>query len=1201
MTPRRRTIVLGTATVLLTLLVAVIGGIVALTQTDRGRAMILRAVLPAARAAIPGQLYVGKVGGTLFTDITIDSIDLRAPDGTPFISTGPIRATYDPRDLLDLRIIVKSLEVNRPQVTLVDYGDDDWNWKRALRKRAPRPSVNASRLGRIIMVDTATINELSFVAKLPWQLSDTLRGAQRDSALAYNLTRLDMDVLHEDDRYVRVYRFQRGNVALGRSRIADPDSAGLRFAVRRLDVMWDYPPIWFKDLRGDVRKVADTLWVDSAKFALPGSVAHGGAKVVWGSDLPVRYDVGLQLDTVSMTDIAWLDETVPHTGGGRAHLTIRNDPRNLAIIEYIIRGMDASSLRSRIRGDMTWGVGGPVVRLTNVNLDMQPAHTDLLQWMNGEPFPYDWKGKLTGRLTARGGYVNDWTLDEATVAFADEHVPGAVSRGRATGKLNILAPAEAILHGVDLTIDTLDFRTPRFVNPMFAELNGIARGKVRLDSLWYDAAFTDADIELIDGPGQSSRFTGRGRYTLVPEGTWFDVDLQALPLSYTTMSRSYPNLPLRGSAVGRITARGMADKFEVQATLAGEGGELAFTGLADALDPTIGAFGSWRLRGANLQSLFGDTRYPVTTLSMAGTVHMEGEVLSTMRGPLSATLDQFSRVADARVFGGTAAFRFDSGHVFIDTLAVESSALRLTARGGLGLEQSRRDSVHFTVHIDSLGGLRPWLSPPGTDSTRAFILPADTLRGTAELTGSLFGSIDTLDTRGLDVDLRADIRGLVVATSRARRADLDARVEDVLRAANGIVNFSADSAYVAGIDVAAATARSTLRGGLADRFSLAMRTPSESRVMIGGGVSRTGDSTHVRLDTLTLRVDSGFVRPRGFSLVTPAALRLMPGGLGALDSLVLQHTDTGRIALRGEIAAGGVVQGTVHADRVPLGDFGRLLRTNAITRGTADMDLAVSGTRERPLIDGTVSLRDAVAGRVRLGDLSARAHYDSLRLVLSGALRVDGTPTLQAMASLPLDLALVSSRRRRLDEPLSGRIVSERTNLALLESLFPDVTHAAGTLETDVQLTGTWERPRLRGQLRVDSAALTLANLGIRLEQANADIGLAGDSVIIRRFGARSGTANDSLGVSGLIGITEIARPSFELRLAANNFLAIDKPRFASLTVSTPMPITLSGSSDAPRVQGAVRIDRGRIYISQLAQRRALDLNDNFDLIDTTR
>mgnify|MGYP005832782451 CR=1 FL=1 len=49
--------------------------------------------------------------------------------------------------------------------------------------------------------------------------------------------------------------------------------------------------------------------------------------MVWGSNLPVRYDIRLQLDTVSLTDLAWIDETVPHAGGGRAHLVMNNDER----------------------------------------------------------------------------------------------------------------------------------------------------------------------------------------------------------------------------------------------------------------------------------------------------------------------------------------------------------------------------------------------------------------------------------------------------------------------------------------------------------------------------------------------------------------------------------------------------------------------------------------------------------------------------------------------------------------------------------------------------------------------------------------------------------------------------------------------------------------------------------------------------------
>jgi translocation and assembly module TamB len=271
MAPRRRTIVLGTAAVLLLLLAGIVGGLVALTQTRGGRALILRTVLPLARAAVPGRLYVGAVGGNLFRDITIDSVDLRAPDGTPFLTTGPIKLTYEPRDLLDARIVIRSLDVTRPVITLVDYGQDDWNWRRALqRNRSKKKTPSTSRFGKYIVIDTTSLHEATFVMRLPWQLADSLKGAKRDSALKFNLTRLDGEVRQDDGRTVRVYRFVRGNMALGRTRLAHPDSAGMVFPVRRLDVMWVYPPFWFKDLKGDFRRLGDSLWVDNADCARRG-------------------------------------------------------------------------------------------------------------------------------------------------------------------------------------------------------------------------------------------------------------------------------------------------------------------------------------------------------------------------------------------------------------------------------------------------------------------------------------------------------------------------------------------------------------------------------------------------------------------------------------------------------------------------------------------------------------------------------------------------------------------------------------------------------------------------------------------------------------------------------------------------------------------------------------------------------------------
>lgn len=1199
MSPRRRTVVLATAGVLLALLTGMVGGAAALTRTDAGRALLRRALLPVLQAAIPGRLYVGALGGTFVTGLTVDSLEIRTPTGRPFLATGPIRVRWDPRDLLDRRIVVKALEVTRPVVELVDYGNDDWNWRRALQRGRRAAGPRGRGFGSYVRLDTATLREMTLVVRQPWALSDTLRGAKRDSALAFNLTRLDGEIRREEGRLARVYRFTRGTLALAHVRLADPDTAGQAFALRRMDVVWVLPPFWFREFSGAGRILGDTLWLEDVRFRLANSKAAGRAKAVWGSRLPMRYDVTLASDSVAFADLAWIHPTVPHAGGGSTRLAIRNDPRNLNVIAYALTDMDARALRSRLRGRMTYAVGGPVLAVNDVDLDLRPAHTDFLRWLNAEPFPYDWRGALTGRVAGRGGPITDWQLDEARLTFDDEHVPGARTVGGARGRVNLYTPAEAILKGMDVTIAQLDLRTPRFVNPNFAEVNGIVRGTMRLDSLWYDAWFSRADLEHVDGPGQPSRFTGGGRYTLVPEGVIVDVDLQAEPLNYTMLSRSYPTLPLRGQAVGRIQARGIGDDLAVQAALAGEGGEITFTGRADATDPRVAARGAWRLRGGNLQSLFGDNRYPVSNLNMAGRADIAWEFIPDAVGTVDGVVDLFSTVNAARVFGGQFRLTFDSGHVRVDTAAVESSALRLAARGGLGLVRGRPDTLAAVVDVDSLGGLRPWVTPADSGAP-ALVAPSAPLAGVATVRLQLAGTVDTLDPRGLALVARGELGDVTVGGTRAVRAAVALDVQDALRGATGTVVASADSAAVGGIPVSALAVRATLQGGLADRFTAAVRTANASRLQLAGGVTRQGDATRVRLDSLVVRVDSGGAPARGLMLAAPAVLALTPGG-AVLDSLVLAHTDTGRLTVRAALAADSTVTARVVADRLPLGDVGRLVPLSRLDGGSASATVALAGTRERPRLEGSVALLEARRGGVRLGDLTLAAGYDTLRLGVTGALRLAGRTALEGSASLPLDLALLPRRTRRLEAPLAGQLRTVDGDLALLPELVPSVTEARGRLRTDVALTGSWARPRVRGGVRVDSGMVALGALGVRLERLRADIGLAADTIAIRTLAMESGAPGDSLALRGTVGITESANPTFDLTLAARAFQAVDRPRSASLVLTTTRPVTLTGSAEAPVLRGALRVDRGRVYIRALAQRRALDLAEGVEVVDTSR
>jgi translocation and assembly module TamB len=1220
---RPRTIVFTAAGLLLGVLLLAIGAVGVLTQTDRGRATLLRAVLPVARTAIPGSLYLGRVGGSLFNDMTIDSLEIRAPDGTAFLRTGPVRLEYDPRDLLDRRIVLRFAQVTRPVVHLVDYGNNDWNWKRALRKAptVPRPPSLTSGLGDWIRVDSLEVVEATLTVVEAWRPADSLRGARRDSAIAFNLARRDLEIDRDGDRLVKTRRWERGYAALGPSRISHPDTAGMQLAVRRLDAIENDPPFWFRNMSGAVRLVKDSLWVDDFKLHLPRSGGTASGKVVWGGGLPMRWDLRIRGDSVAFSDIAWISPVLPHVGGGTTELHIRNNPRNVRVIEYVITNMDARALSSRLRGRMTFAVGDTVLRISDVDLDLAPMHTDMLRWMNAEPFPYDWRGAITGRVQAKGGPVTRFTVDEARVAYADEHVPGAVTKGTIRGLMNVYEPAFAVFLGTNVEIEQLDLRTPRFVNPMFVEMNGLIAGTMTLDSLWTDVRFSNAQLAHTDGPGDTTRVTGDGRITLYETSTGFDVTMTAAPLSYTTMSRSYPSLPLRGLAVGPIRASGTVEDFSLTTALAGAGGEIAFTGTMDAFEPDFRVTGALRVAGADLRTLFNDFSLPETNVGFSADLNVSGESLATLAGTARAALsERSSRVGSVPLYRGIADLRFADGRMLVDSLVVESAAFRGDARGAIGLTAAIRDTLVLRATADSLGGLRDLARWAGfladIDSVPADSIADIPVRGTLELRAQVVASLDTLEPLGVGVDLLADARDVLVGTTSARRAVVNATVDDVLRKARGSARLTLDSSSIAGVAADAVVANVRLDDGLPSRFDASLRAPSEATVAVSGGTRRVADSVAVRVDQLDVRTPSAArvialrnqsarslvdTSRNGFSLAWPAHIMIGTGGAVRLDSLLWQHSVRGTLAMRGAISADSALAGTVDAVELPLSDLGSLLRPSSNWGGSLSSAVRVAGSRRSPDMRGTVALRDASLGSVTLGQLDATAQYAAQRVNADVSLQVDGRTAFSATASLPMDLALETRSRRLLDEPLTGRITSNAVDLSVFESIVPSLQRGTGQLNTDISLTGTWEQPRLTGQLTVDRGALTVEPLGIRLESLSTDVRLAGDTISIRRLTARSGESRlDTMSLTGSVTIASVRDPVFDLRLTANSFTAIDRARVATLAISTVRPITLRGPRNNALLQGAARVDRGRLFLNSLSQRRALDVSDNLDLIDTT-
>jgi translocation and assembly module TamB len=542
----RLKIVIGSAIILVGLLVIVILSVIGVTHTGFGQTRVRNLVLTMLEGNVKGKVYVGHMSGGFFTGVTIDSVEIRDDEDSVFFASGPITVEYDPRDLFDRRILLSHLEAEHPVVHLRQHENGDWNWRRIFPASVQKQKRNERGFGEYIVVDSSVARNASFTLTLPWHPSDTLRGAKRDSALKFELTRTDHEIRRTREGLARTWRWSRAEANLGFARIADPDTVGRLVRIRKLSFTETDPPFKFRNISGTVLNLGDSVFVDSDHFDLPGSTGKAHGSVVWGSDLPIRYYLHVVGDSVSLADVAWVYPTLPTMGGGKMELDIRSE-RNPRFLDYILTKMDVRTTRSRLLGQMTFGTGADVLAVKNVDLQAAPVDFDLLRTLNGKKFPYDWQGKITGNVRASGGPLNHFKIEQSALIFEDAHVPGAVTEARGEGELNILFPAFTAFHGFNVDVATLDLRTLQFLNPFFPRIKGTVSGTATLDSSWLDVRFRNADLFHHDGSEPVSHVTGNGRVTWGDKYLTYDLALQAQPVSFTALSHSYPLLPLRGN------------------------------------------------------------------------------------------------------------------------------------------------------------------------------------------------------------------------------------------------------------------------------------------------------------------------------------------------------------------------------------------------------------------------------------------------------------------------------------------------------------------------------------------------------------------------------------------------------------------------------------------------------------------------------
>ncbi|MDO8501278.1 MAG: translocation/assembly module TamB [Gemmatimonadaceae bacterium] len=1059
---RRRRIVFWSAIGLIVIIVVMASLVVSVTQTGYGQGQVRKYVQSWVSGKVRGKFFVGRISGGLFNGVTIDSLEIRDEQDSLLLATGRVRVRYDMRDLFDRRILLSHLDIDHPVVRLQEHEDGKWNYQRIFPSGPQKPHGAARAFGDFVVMDSADIHDANIIVGMRWHPADSLRGYKRDSAITRALGAFTREtpgnqwrgeIRRTSEGFAHIYRFTKFQASLGYARIADPDSSGRLFHVTRGSFDSSDPPLSVRRIAADVRHVGDSIWIQSPGFDLAASKGRiPSGKLVWGSNLPLRYDIHVVGDSVSMSDIAWVYPTLPTTGGGRLDLYI-NNVRHPRIMDYAVKNMDVRTTQSRLTGDMTYGVGGPMLVLKDVSLVGAPLDFTLIRIFNGKPFPYPWRGQLTGYVHASGGPLNRFKVDETKFTFSDANVPGAISRGSARGELDIFQPAFTVFHGFDVNIETLDLRTLQYLNPLFPALKGTVSGTTRLDSLWLDVRFSQADLVHHDGSLPISRITGSGRMTSHATFMSYDLDLQGAPLSMTTLARSYPDIPLRGDYTGPIRMRGEPVNLQVETTLSGAGGVIVYAGTVDSNLPTYGAHGTGTVANLDLRALLQNPKAPRTTLAGNYSIDFVGDSLVVGTGTIGGSVK--GTVEKLNIGSSRASVRLDNGIAHVDTLVVQGDVAHASASGTVGLIPGMEGRLSFNLSVDSLADLKRYIG-------RNTAISGDSLRGALRVTGELRGTKDLLALDGTMSGRELSVQGRSVEhiTGKFSLGGLPDRP-------TGQISFNADTIRAGAFGFTSLSATGELKSATSGAFNA--RLTSEGGVVstIGGSARRAGDTTLVVVDSGVVTVSSG----SNYRMEAPAHVTLLPGG-GSLDSLILRYSSTARLAIRDVRLTGDSVRGNLRTDSVDLGVFEAFVPGFQQAHGSLVANVDVRGTVKQPVIDGQFRIKNGSATLTNVGLTLDRVNADVLlerdtvfiqrmsaetNRVRRGTLGVQGFVSLQEYTN-PVFALRAQARNFH---------IVEKPGLASLDI----------STDEDLTLSGPYRRARVTGAVLVDRGTIYIPEL----------------------------------------------------------------------------------------------------------------------------
>jgi len=1152
------------------LLACFLGALASLVGTDAGRALLTRVTAGALHQVFTGTIEIGDVGGSLLTGLTFSQVRLFDADTTLVAWLPRADVSYNPFDFAAGRAVLFEFDLRRPVINIVQHPSGRLNIEELLRLGGPDTGKHGPPA--LILLRNVRITDGSVTLRLQARHAEP-----GDSALEI--------VGGGPNGRLRVRRFEHLDAHLAALQVSSPRERGIRIDVSRLAFESTDPAVRLVDVAGRLRVIGDSMGVRLARVQLPASAlrdAHGAVRWPHGKLL---FDLRLRADSATLGDFPFIDRRFtgpPATGVLSGDVRLRS--HGSRVLEVGVDGLGLAFAGGTVAGRVTAlsVADSGLVALRDADLDAHDFDLEFARpFLDALPFA----GRVTGRTVATGPLTalaleTDWSFRDSLVPAWPE------SRVRGKGEVNLKAADGIRFQPFAVEAASVDLGTLARLAPA-VRLHGTLLANGSLAGPLKNAQFSGT-LEHRDGDRPPSHLTGAVRLDTRGQVLGIYTDVTADSLSFDGLKGSFPTLPLRGAASGPVRLAGPLDALETHAELhaGGEGGDVRVDGVLMVDLPHYGAR-EFEVATRDVDLAHWLTGAPPSRLGFTVRGALTGDSGVAPSGAVTATLGP-SLFAGAGLDSGAVRLRLADRRVYVDSLLLSQPGLVATGSGSLGWTRGTSGQLALDFDADSLSAidsLVSWLAGSAAAARADPDPPIRPLAGSARLVATLGGSLDSLG-----VEVRASVervawRGWQVPAGRARLQwrpgptpafALEATLDSL---AYGTLGFSGAAATGRGtLDSLTWFARSRMGGGGAflagGRF--ARRTDSA-----GGAVLAVG------LDSLAVQLPGDvwvLERPTQLS-VTDSAARV--------SHLVLQSVyGSGKLALEGDLPTHGRADAHLQLEGFPLaGVYALLERDTAGVGGSVTATAGLSGSRANPVSSGAFSLSNGRLGEFRAPFVDGTFEYRDRRLRTALHLWRSGQQILDVQAFLPLDLALTRVEHRQLPDTLSVRASADSVDLSVLEALTPAVRQVTGVFSTDLGIAGTWDAPRLRGALQIADAAATIPTLNVRYENVNGRLALSGDTIAVQSLSASSERGRAD--VSGVVRLERLTHPVLDLRIAADQFKALDLKN--NLTITASGRLTLRGPVFGASLTGQVNVTSGALYFADLVQKRIVNLDELAD------